>query len=53
MSAGSYAHKMKLINRKRNPHFCYNLCPREILLFFPSETDNWENLYFIVKKEGG
>lgn len=31
---GSYAHTMRLINRKRNPNFYYNLCPREIQAFF-------------------
>lgn len=32
--AGSYAHTMRLINRKRNPNFYYNLYPGEIAAFF-------------------
>lgn len=52
--AGSYAHTMRLINRKRNPNFYYNLYPGEIAAFFFSfESDNWENVCFTLKKEEG
>ena len=56
MSAGSYAHTMRLINRKRNPNFYYSLCPREMsafFFFFFYEADNWESDVFHLVEGGG